>query len=957
MDSRRKGFVQRSAAGIALYIIFTAVFTAWCVRAEAQQLGYYFSTDIGGRKLFRIDADQIVDIGAGATRSHGNGDPASEYNGSITYNYGTINVLNGGQLRTDYTYYDNDKPNPKTGFLVEANPLTVMNGGTLIVQKGGQVFNRGAICNYGYTANYGTWHNWFATQMGEGREPGRDNLTPRFDNYGMFNNMYKYGALAIYRGTFNNFGTIESSGSFNVSSINTEYDDRIANKQPDPAYFINHPGAVVDIYKGDRSTGLNVSGAAFINNGTITFRPGTQSFNRYGGLFINNSVVHNFGTITNSGFQSFDWYHGVPVPAYVRSSYFENNGTWYNHPGSVVTTKFTANMVNNGTFINQGRIEFTSGQYTGYDGYDGKSQINGNKPGYFRNFGLLRNDGEIVLKSSIHGSEFKVYPDGWQDRYHTKETGPGMMTNQGLITGKGSLEGIVINELNGTVAPGDSIGTMTIIGNYTHNPGSYLEIELDDKSADKLIITGTATLNGGKVTPVYSGMFARNIPYTYTFLTAAGGVAGTFAGMVNNSTFFDLYLSYFPTFVDLTLTRRGFDSICETENQCAVANGLERAYPVATGDMRDVLNTLLNLSAYQARSAYNQMGGFIHTSIPAVTFSSFNRYRDMMTARMSGFLPGGASSMLGARFPMLASRTDSGTDAQANLPAGSAEPAPGTRPLPWGAWMETYGGLGERRANDISSRYDYNTTGIMLGFDRKIGPSLLLGGTLGYSYTKVTMKDLAEDAKIASYMGSLYGIWTNGPWYVNGIAGYVYNKYDTNREMSFGTISRSADATYYGHLLSGYVEGGYRITTRHADIIPRASFQAMRLWRDSFSEFGAGTLSLDADKEAVSSYLGSLGVTVRKDYVTAAGVVSPEFRLRWEHEFSNDNHVLNASFSGYPMSAFTVRADRPDRDRLGAGLGLTLRTRSNIYLSIYYDGYFSNDTTQHSGMVGIQYKW
>jgi uncharacterized protein with beta-barrel porin domain len=964
MNSRENGYVQSSALGITLCIILAAVFNMWCIKAEAQQLGYHVSTDHWGRQTFRIDGDQVVDIGAGATRTHGNGDPKSEYNGSITYDYGTINVLQGGQLKTDYTYYDNDKQNPKTGYLVEANPLIVTNSGSLIVRKGGQVFNQGAIENYGYTANYGTWHNWFMTQMGLNKNSDRDNLTPRFDNYGMFNNMYKYGVIAIYRGTFNNYGIIESSGAFHVDSRNTVWDDVVGNKQPDPTYLINHPGAVINMYKSQRSTGMYIGGATVINNGTITFHPGTESFNRFGGLLINNSTVHNFGTITNTGFQAFDWYHGVPVPAYVRSSYFENNGTRYNHPGSAVKTLFTANMVNNGTFINQGRIEFTSGQYSGYDGYDAKPQVNGNKPGYFKNYGVLRNDGEIILKSSIHGSEFIIHPDGWEDDYHTKETGPGTMTNQGLITGKGSLEGIVINELNGTIAPGDSIGTMTIIGNYTNNPGSYLETELDNKSADKLIVTGTATLNGGKVTPVYSGLFVRNVPYTYTILTAAGGVAGKFTGLVNNSAFFDTYLSYFPFSVDLALTRRGFDSVCETENQCAVANGLEGAYPVATGDMRDVLNALLNLSAYQARSAYDQMGGLIHTTVPAVTFSSFNQYRDMMTARMSGFLPGGASSMLGARFPMLASRTDSGTDVQANLPAGSAAPitgtaAPitGTRPLPWGVWLETYGDLGERRANDISSRYDYNTTGIILGFDRKIGSSLLLGGTLGYSYTKVTMKDLAEDAKIASYMGSLYGVWTNGPWYVNGVAGYAYNKYDTNREMSFGTISRSADASYYGHLLAGYVEGGYRVKMTYADIIPRASFQATRSWRASFSEDGAGTLSLDADSEAVSSYLGSLGVTVRKDYVTKAGILSPELRFRWDHEFSNDNHVLNASFSGYPMSQFTVMADRPDRDRLGAGLGLTLKTRSNIYLSVYYDGYFSNDTTQHSGMVGIQYKW
>lgn len=949
--------LRSAAAGTLLFVLLAGIPGLSVAQAQAQQLGHRVGAGEDGWPLYRIDANEVTNIGAGEIRTNGNPDRKSEFYGVRTDVYGTINVLNGGQLKTNYMYCSDDDPIPSFPFHVWTSPLFIMNSGTLIVQKGGLVFNQGAIRDYGYIANYGTWNNWYHLAMGETTEPGQDNPTPRIDNYGTINNMNKYGLIHLVRGVFNNYGEIENNGTIvlqhYVDSRPGHYNDPYA-----PVYFINHPGAVMNVHKTQWWSQFYMVGGNFINNGTVTFDPGTTIANMFAGKFINNSIVNNFGSFSSQGFHDYYWYTGLPVPASVPSSYFENNGTWYNRPGSVFTTYYTASMVNNGTFINQGRIEFTAGQFTGYDGYAAKPQVNDGKPGYFKNYGLLRNDGEIVLRSAVHGSEFVIRSDGWSDITHTKETGPGMMTNYGLITGKGSIDGIVINELNGIVAPGDSIGTMTITGNYTNNPGSYLEIEVDEKSSDKLIVAGTATLNGGKVTPVYSGIFARNIPYTYTFLTAAGGVAGSFAGVVNNSTFFDFYLSYFPTSVDLTLKRRGFETICETENQCAVADGLERAYPVATGDMRDVFNALLNLNAYQARGAFDQMGGLIHTAIPAVTFLSFNQYRDMMTARMSGFLPGGAASMLGARFPVLASRTDSVLDAPVNLPAtGSAAPTKDSRSLPWGVWLEAYGGLGERRANDISSRYDQNTTGVILGFDRMFGSSLLLGGSLGYSNTRITMKDLSEDARMASYIGSLYGIWTKGSWYVNGIAGYGYNKYDTNREMNFGTISRSADASYSGHLLTGYVEGGYIIKMTYVDLIPRISFQATQLWRDGFSEDGAGSLSLDADRETVSSYLGSLGVTVRKDYATAAGIVSPELRVRWDHELSNDNHVLNASFSGYHLSAFTVMADRPDRDRLGVGLGLTLKMPSNLYFSLYYDGYLSNDTTQHSGMLGIQYKW
>lgn len=958
MNSQGTRFLRRSASNIIMCTLLAAIFSLPGTGAGAQQLGYYCGKNQARQDKWCIDPNQVVDIGAGEVRTHGNGDPRSEYNGDLLYNYGTINVGEGGLLKTNYSYYDNDKPQPGTNYLVVAQPLIVTNNASLIVQKGGRVLNEGTVWNSGYMANYGTWDNWFSLGQGSERDKDTDNLAPRFDNYGLINGMYKYSSITIRRGTFNNYGVINTSGSIGVSTENTG-PDFYSNPPVDPTYFTNHIGAVINFHKGERTGGGANRGGTITNNGTITFHPETRFTNDAGGKFVNNNIVDNYGTFENRDYQSLYWHQGGTIPAFVPGSYFENNGTWHNRAGSVFTTSRMANVVNNGTFVNEGRFEFTSGHYTGYGAYPGRPQVNGNKPGYFINRGVFRNNGEVILKSAIHGNEYTIRPDGWSDMTRTQETGSGSMTNEGLITGKGSWSGLVINERNGTVAPGDSIGTMTIAGNYTSNPGSNLEIELDNKSSDKLIITGTATLNGGNVTPAYSGTFLKNMPYTYTFLTAAGGVNGTFTRLLNTSAFFDIYLSHFPTYVDMTLIRKGFDTICKTENQCAVAGGLENTYTDATGDMRDVFDAILKLSVPRARDAFDQMGGLIHTTIPAVTFSSFSQHRNMMTARMAGFLSGGPSSMLAIRLPLLATRTDTGNDAHNRLLAAAAVPAAGdgNKSLSWGFWTEGYGNLSERRAGDISSRYDHSTAGLIVGFDKKITSSLLLGGSLGYSYTRVDMKDLSEDAKISSYTGSLYGVWTKGPWYLNSIAGYSNNRYDTSRDMAFGTIWRSADASYNGHLLAGHIEGGYRLKMKYADIIPHISFQATRLWRDSFSEDGAGVLSLDADRETVSSYLGSLGVAMRRDYVTKAGILTPEIRLRWDHEFSNDDHALNASFTGYPSSAFTVSADRPDRDRFAAGLGLTFKTRANVYLGIYYDGYFSNDTSQHSGMFGLQYKW
>lgn len=106
-------------------------------------------------------------------------------------------------------------------------------------------------------------------------------------------------------------------------------------------------------------------------------------------------------------------------------------------------------------------------------------------------------------------------------------------TTNVLVNPNASLDGTgrIIGNLtnNGLVAPGNSIGTLTVQGNYVHNAGSVLEIEFDGNGGiDLLAVTGTATINGGTLRFVSLGGAEGS---GGTFLTAAGGLTGTFANV------------------------------------------------------------------------------------------------------------------------------------------------------------------------------------------------------------------------------------------------------------------------------------------------------------------------------------------------------------------------------------------------------------------------------------------
>ncbi len=535
-------------------------------------------------------------------------------------------------------------------------------------------------------------------------------------------------------------------------------------------------------------------------------------------------------------------------------------------------------------------------------------------------------------------------------------TSPVVINPSGVLTSNSNIIGNVTN--NGKVAPGNSIGVITITGNYTHNPGSVYEVETDPEGqSDKLIVTGTATLGGGTVS-VLTGSGVYKMRTYYTILTA-GNVTGAFANVASDLAYLTPSLSYDGNNVYLLLARSytDFSSVAYTGNQRAVASSLDRISTSVRGDMEDVVNAVLGLSAPGARGAYEQMGGLSHTALGSATFSSFRGYMGTMAERSRSFVTGQPSSAVSARPVMLAFKGGDRASDAGNTLLAVLDGAGGTDSPYRGLWVRAYGGTGDKGGGDAASRYGYNTAGVVAGFDRQVANPLFLGMSLGYSSTRASMRDLTDEATVSSYQAGLYGMYRRGPWYLSSTVAYGYNRYDTQRDISFGEIVRSARARYDGHALGGCLETGYRIATRGADIIPLVALTGGHLIRDGFQERNAGAVSLDVDGERSSFLLGSLGVILRNDYVLSPGTLTPEIRMRWDYDLAGSDDVLNARFAGLPLSTFTTRSERGDRNSFVPGFGLTLRTKENVYFQITYDGSFSSDSAQHRGTLGLRHTW
>ena len=151
--------------------------------------------------------------------------------------------------------------------------------------------------------------------------------------------------------------------------------------------------------------------------------------------------------------------------------------------------------------------------------------------------------------------------------------------NGGQLSGNGKISGSVDNQ--GVIYPGQSVGTLTILDNYTQtNNGTYL-LQVSGKVnpngtglSSLLAISGSASLGG--LVNVISPDNTYAIGREYVILTAAQGFNGTtFAGAITANPFLVPTLIYDPNQSVLLFLATQFIKGAQTENERQIALQLD----------------------------------------------------------------------------------------------------------------------------------------------------------------------------------------------------------------------------------------------------------------------------------------------------------------------------------------------------------------------------------------------
>ncbi|MEO9340327.1 autotransporter domain-containing protein [Mesorhizobium sp. SB112] len=507
----------------------------------------------------------------------------------------------------------------------------------------------------------------------------------------------------------------------------------------------------------------------------------------------------------------------------------------------------------------------------------------------------------------------------------------GRLAGTGTI-GSGSGSQVTIAS-GGTLAPGHSIGTLTVDGDLVLASGSRFEVEVapGGTNSDLVTVTGTATINGGTVAHI--GMTGAYDPTaTYTILSADGGLAAgsAFDDVTSDFAFLDPTLGYGANDITLTLTRNdiGFADVGITRNQIATAGGLES---LAFGN--DLYDAVVQLDVATARSAFDQLSGEIHGSVITGLVEDSRQIRNAANDRIRAAFGDVAASAT----PVLAY----GPDGPVLAPADGDH-------FGMSAWGTAYGSWGSTDSDGNAALIDRSTGGVLLGADALVTDQLRLGLLAGYSHSSVDLDARASSASIDTYHLGLYGgtqwVVPNGTLSLRGGLAYSWHDIKTARSVGFIGFADSLSADYDANTFQAFGELGYGIETDIARFEPFVNLAHVNVRTDGFSE--------DGGVAALSGASGSNGVTfttlgVRTETAIDLGEVNARLNgmIGWRHAFGDTIPESSHAFAG--SDVFTIAGSPIGRNALVLDAGLDLDLTPDATLGLSYQGQFASGAQDH----------
>jgi len=605
------------------------------------------------------------------------------------------------------------------------------------------------------------------------------------------------------------------------------------------------------------------------------------------------------------------------------------------------------NVLNNATFLNAGTVFGTFGN-------NGTTTNSGTLSAGVFNGGTFTNAVAATVSGLLTNSAGTTIDDG--------ALNGGAIVSGGTLTGTGSVANLTVG--SGIFAPGNgTAGTsMTIGGNLAFLSGALYLIQINPATSSFANISGTAALGGATVAANYAN--GSYVSKTYTILTAAGGVNGTFGANVSTNlpANFTPSLSYDSTHAYLNLALGFAPSLSGANtNQQSVVDALNRSFN-SNGGIPMVYATL-------SPAGLISVSGETATGSQQTTFDAMKQFlgalldpfidgRDEAAAPATGARPYAEESDASSAYASAGrKRTRSERDAYGMIT--KAVPRSPVFDPHWSLWAAAFGGS---QTTDGSAGLGSNSAtsrvfGMAAGADYLLSPRTVAGFALAGGGSSFSVAN-GGTGRSDLFQAGAFVRHTVGSAYVSGALAYGWQDMTTDRTVTIAGVDQLR-ARFNANAYSGRVEGGYRFIAPWMGVTPYAAGQFTTFDLPAYAEqviSGANTFALAYGAKSVTASRSELGIRTDKSYAIQNAILTLRGRFAWAHDFNTDRSI-GATFQALPGASFVVNGAAQAHDAALATASAEMKWRNGWSAAATFEGEFSDVTRSYAGKGVVRYAW
>ncbi|WP_354042970.1 autotransporter domain-containing protein [Devosia sp. UYZn731] len=518
-----------------------------------------------------------------------------------------------------------------------------------------------------------------------------------------------------------------------------------------------------------------------------------------------------------------------------------------------------------------------------------------------------------------------------------------VVNNGGRLGGTGTIFDALINT-GGTLAAGNSIGTLNVSGALTMGADSTLEVEIGSGGNMPGVHNDLVAVGGALTIDPLAKVLVKSVPTgetgttyepetTYTILTANRGRTGTFNSVADDFAFLDASLDYDADNVYLSMKRNdlSFSGAAATPNQRGVADalsGFSRTDPA--------VQALLNLSEQDAKAAFASASGDSQAAAQAVIGQTF----DLLAGNLGSGSGGSGRGVL--------SMLDAGPGHTGIV---EAEPSASSA-----AWLTPIAAHGVIDGDGNGAASDWSTGGLLGGVERQLslgGGDAAFGIGAGFVATEVSSPARETTSTVQGGQVGAYGTWTDSALDLSAQLTYGANYVHSSRGITIGALKRTATASYWVQGAGIDIKAGYGLAL--TDSLKAGPIAAVGLgWsgHNGFSETGAGSLNGSFAANGSWRTDTALGVGASYQLDGDEGHFKVSGRALWLHKWGEVVAQQTLTLEG-GGGAFTVSSPEIGRDRMEVGAGFQWQPTDQLTVSLDYTGRFFGGQSENIAKVGL----